>query len=188
MPIRRLPNGLRHTYPQAGRDPPEQVDAINRNRWTRSTGTGGRNQSEQVDAIDRCAHALSLAELGQFSEHRLVRFVRPVSGYRAAVPDAREHCVSCYLFCLLFAKLTGKTGRHGPRFRAGISRKVPKNVAFPSPLLADPVGDKSASQQGDNRSVTGAVEQDNRGRLAPVPTDPRWQNLRHGRRIGPDPV
>ena len=58
MPIRRLPNGLRHTYPQAGRDPPEQVDAINRNRWTRSTGIGGRNQSEQVDAIDRCAQCL----------------------------------------------------------------------------------------------------------------------------------
>ena len=35
MPIRRSPNGARHTPPQPGRDRPEQVVAINRNAWSR---------------------------------------------------------------------------------------------------------------------------------------------------------
>jgi hypothetical protein len=34
MQIRRLPNGVRHTRPQAGRDRPEWVVAINRNAWS----------------------------------------------------------------------------------------------------------------------------------------------------------
>ena len=38
MPIRGLPNGVRHTRPQTGRDRPEQVVAINRNSWSRSSG------------------------------------------------------------------------------------------------------------------------------------------------------
>ena len=38
MPIRRSPNDARHPGPQAGRDPPEQVVAINRNAWSRSPG------------------------------------------------------------------------------------------------------------------------------------------------------
>jgi hypothetical protein len=34
MQIRGLPNGVRHTHPQAGRDRPEWVVAINRNAWS----------------------------------------------------------------------------------------------------------------------------------------------------------
>ncbi len=45
MPIRGLPNGARHTRPQAGRDRPEWVVAINRSRWSQSIVAGGRNQS-----------------------------------------------------------------------------------------------------------------------------------------------
>jgi len=47
MPIRRSPNRARHTLPQvpdAGRDRPEWVVAINRNRWSSSIGIGGRDQ------------------------------------------------------------------------------------------------------------------------------------------------
>ena len=44
MPIRGSPNGVRHTRPQAGRDPPERVVAINRNGWSRSPGA----RSERV--------------------------------------------------------------------------------------------------------------------------------------------
>src|SRR5262249_36208222 len=36
--------------------PGKLVDAIPRNGWTPSIGTGGRHQSESVDAITRCAH------------------------------------------------------------------------------------------------------------------------------------
>ena len=36
MLIRGLPNGVRHTRPQAGRDHPQQVVAINRSAWSRS--------------------------------------------------------------------------------------------------------------------------------------------------------
>ena len=43
MPIRRSPNGARHPRPQAGRDRPEWLVAINRNAWSQSIGTAGRN-------------------------------------------------------------------------------------------------------------------------------------------------
>ena len=43
MPIRGSPNGARHTPPQAGRDRPEWVVAINRNARSQSIGTAGRN-------------------------------------------------------------------------------------------------------------------------------------------------
>jgi hypothetical protein len=36
MPIRGLPNGLHHARPQAGRDRPEWVVAINRSGWSQS--------------------------------------------------------------------------------------------------------------------------------------------------------
>ena len=44
LPIRRSPNGVRHTRPQPGRDHPEWVVAINRNDWSQSIGISGRNQ------------------------------------------------------------------------------------------------------------------------------------------------
>ena len=43
MPIRGLPNGVRHTRPQAGRDHPQQVVAIDRNGWSRSIVAPGRD-------------------------------------------------------------------------------------------------------------------------------------------------
>jgi len=45
MPIRGLPNGPCHTRPQAGRDRPEWVVAINRNPWSQSIGIAGRDRS-----------------------------------------------------------------------------------------------------------------------------------------------
>ena len=43
MPIRRSPNGAHHPHPQAGRDRPEWVVAINRNAWSQSIGIAGRD-------------------------------------------------------------------------------------------------------------------------------------------------
>jgi Methyltransferase domain len=43
MPIRGSPNGARHPRPQAGRERPEWVVAINRNAWSQSIGIAGRN-------------------------------------------------------------------------------------------------------------------------------------------------
>ena len=46
MPIRRSPNDARYPRPQPGRDPPEQVVAINRNAWSQSSGA-------RIDIRDR---------------------------------------------------------------------------------------------------------------------------------------
>ena len=43
MPICGSPNGARYPRPQLGRDPPEQVVAINRNGWSQSIGIAGRD-------------------------------------------------------------------------------------------------------------------------------------------------
>jgi len=43
MPIRGSPNGARHLRPQAGRNRPEWVVAINRNAWSQSIGIAGRD-------------------------------------------------------------------------------------------------------------------------------------------------
>ena len=43
MPIRGSPNGAGHLRPQAGRDRPESVVAINRNGWSQSIGIAGRD-------------------------------------------------------------------------------------------------------------------------------------------------
>jgi hypothetical protein len=51
MPIRRSPNGARHTPPQPGRDRPEQVVAINRNAWSQSIGISGRNHPVRAKII-----------------------------------------------------------------------------------------------------------------------------------------
>lgn len=37
MQIRGLPDGVRHTRPQAGRDQSERLVVINRNSWSRSS-------------------------------------------------------------------------------------------------------------------------------------------------------
>jgi hypothetical protein len=43
MPIRGSPNGADYLRPQAGRDRPESVVAINRNGWSQSIVTAGRD-------------------------------------------------------------------------------------------------------------------------------------------------
>ena len=61
MPIRRSPNGARHTRPQPGRHRPEWVVAINRNAWSQSIGIGGRNQSVRAEGFYmRTATAIAL--------------------------------------------------------------------------------------------------------------------------------
>jgi hypothetical protein len=54
MPIRRSPNGPRHTPPQPGRDRPEWVVAINRNARSQSVGISGRNQSVRATDVGSC--------------------------------------------------------------------------------------------------------------------------------------
>jgi len=51
MPIRGLPNGPCHNRPQAGRDRPEWVVAINRNPWSQSIGIAGRDRPVRAVAI-----------------------------------------------------------------------------------------------------------------------------------------
>ena len=58
MPIRGSPNGARHPRPQAGRDRPEQVVAINRNAWSQSIGTAGRNHPVRARNRRACAKLL----------------------------------------------------------------------------------------------------------------------------------
>jgi len=70
MPIRGSPNGAGYLRPQAGRDRPESVVAINRNGWSQSIGMAGRNRpvrahirrivvwekpvSAAIERIDQC--------------------------------------------------------------------------------------------------------------------------------------
>jgi hypothetical protein len=53
MPIRGSPNGAHHPRPQAGRDRPESVVAINRNGRSRSIVTAGRDQSGRAGRGDK---------------------------------------------------------------------------------------------------------------------------------------
>jgi len=50
MPIRGSPNGAGYLRPQAGRDRPESVVAINRNGWSQSIGMAGRDRPVRADA------------------------------------------------------------------------------------------------------------------------------------------
>ena len=59
LPIRRSPNGVRHTRPQPGRNRPEWVVAINRNEWSQSIVIAGRNQPVRP-ASDRIEQQLRL--------------------------------------------------------------------------------------------------------------------------------
>ena len=56
MPIRGSPNGAGYLRPQAGRDRPESVVAINRNARSRSIGIAGRDRPVRADSTaDRAA-------------------------------------------------------------------------------------------------------------------------------------
>jgi hypothetical protein len=50
MPIRGSPNGAGYLRPQAGRDCPESVVAINRNGWSQSIGMAGRDRPVRADS------------------------------------------------------------------------------------------------------------------------------------------
>jgi hypothetical protein len=52
MLIRRSPNGDYHPRPQAGRDCPEWVVAINRNAWSQSIGMAGRDHPVRASSLD----------------------------------------------------------------------------------------------------------------------------------------
>ena len=55
MPIRGSPNGAGYLRPQAGRDRPESVVAINRNAWSQSIGMAGRDHPVRAGRfIDQC--------------------------------------------------------------------------------------------------------------------------------------
>jgi hypothetical protein len=54
MPIRGSPNGAYHPYPQAGRDRPEWVVAINRNAWSQSIGIAGRDHPVRAGKHNTC--------------------------------------------------------------------------------------------------------------------------------------
>ena len=66
MPIRRSPNGAGYLRPQAGRDRPEWVVAINRNAWSQSIGIAGRDHPVCADAYRVAAFRRGLTEAGLF--------------------------------------------------------------------------------------------------------------------------
>jgi hypothetical protein len=53
MPIRGSPNGAGYLRPQAGRDCPESVVAINRNGWSQSIGMAGRDRPVRASGSSR---------------------------------------------------------------------------------------------------------------------------------------
>jgi hypothetical protein len=71
MPIRGSPNGARHSRPQGGRDPPEWVDAINRNGRSQTIVTAGRDHPVRADFAARKVSAAALA-IDRGGESRLV--------------------------------------------------------------------------------------------------------------------
>ncbi len=61
MPIRGSPNGAGYLRPQAGRDRPESVVAINRNGWSQSIGMAGRDRPVRAGKDCRCRIAVHSA-------------------------------------------------------------------------------------------------------------------------------
>ena len=61
MPIRGSPNGAGYLRPQAGRDRPELVVAINRNGWSQSIGMAGRDRPVRAIAFWRQCQRLTMA-------------------------------------------------------------------------------------------------------------------------------
>jgi hypothetical protein len=59
MPIRGSPNGANYLRPQAGRDRPESVVAINRNGWSRSIGMAGRDRPVRAHPTSRSIEQIS---------------------------------------------------------------------------------------------------------------------------------
>jgi hypothetical protein len=86
MPIRRSPNGARHTPPQPGRDRSEQVVAMNRNGRSQLIGISGRNHP--VRAVDRGGRVYEVAELFEVSVSYIYRALarRRLRGLATALP------------------------------------------------------------------------------------------------------
>jgi hypothetical protein len=64
MPIRGSPNGVDHLHPQAGRDRPELVVAINRNAWSRSIGIAGRDRPVRAFQASKVSYKDVLIPVG----------------------------------------------------------------------------------------------------------------------------
>ena len=60
MPIRGSPNGAGYLRPQAGRDRPEPVVAINRNGWSQSIGMAEGSNWSRVKSIVACSRGTDL--------------------------------------------------------------------------------------------------------------------------------
>ncbi len=61
MPIRGSPNGAGYLRPQAGRDRPESVVAINRNGWSQSIGMAGRDRPVRASALTIMVRSCSVS-------------------------------------------------------------------------------------------------------------------------------
>src|SRR6476620_10000431 len=98
LPIRRSPNGVRHTRPQPGRDRPEWVVAILRNEWSQSIVIGGRNQPVRpilVASSEYIARRGRPNKASHLSNHECLhfRFVRSGKVFKwpiSAVPEAPD--------------------------------------------------------------------------------------------------
>ena len=90
MPIRRSPNSAGHTPPQPGRDRPERVVAINRNRWSQSIGISGRNQPVRAQIGTRndinarwASRCMSKRERKEDVDLQILRLIRQKKWLRA---------------------------------------------------------------------------------------------------------
>jgi hypothetical protein len=70
MPIRGSPNGAGYLRPQAGRDRPESVVAINRNGWSQSIGMAGRDRPVRACYREQLLVTSSFALSEEVGGHR----------------------------------------------------------------------------------------------------------------------
>jgi hypothetical protein len=79
MPIRGSPNGAGYLRPQAARDRPESVVAINRNGWSQSIGMAGRDRPVRApQALPSCCRRSRAVVLLCQSGRILARSDEPV--------------------------------------------------------------------------------------------------------------
>jgi hypothetical protein len=67
MLIRGSPDGARHPRPQAGRDRPEWMVAINRNDWSESIGNSGRNYPVRAFGTNRMLALVTASQMASAS-------------------------------------------------------------------------------------------------------------------------
>jgi hypothetical protein len=97
MPIRGSPNGAGYLRPQAGRDRPESVVAINRNGWSQSIGMAGRDRPVRAGGADSPAkQQVAVDRLSIVREAGTTkRKAYPYAAYRA--PAQRTARFNCWL-------------------------------------------------------------------------------------------